>query len=72
VRCVAGVMDYLTTNFVGYCREKARPKFRLGAACETLICGSCKAIVNEFAFAVHAAVNSTEFRYIEQVSFRAV
>lgn len=49
------------------CREKARPKFRLGAACETLICGACKAVVNEFAYAVHAAVNSSEIRYIEQI-----
>eukprot|EP01031_Cornospumella_fuschlensis_P044294 gene44294-54165_t len=48
-------------------REMQKPKFRLGSTCETLICGSCKAVVNEFAFAVHRAVNSSEIRYVEQV-----
>lgn len=48
-------------------KEKQRPKFRLGAACETQICGSCKAIVNEFAFVVDRAVNNSEVRYVEQV-----
>ncbi|RYH31182.1 hypothetical protein EON65_03190 [archaeon] len=48
-------------------REMQKPKFRLGAACETLICGSCKAVVNEFAFAVHRAVNHSDIRYVEQV-----
>lgn len=48
-------------------KERQRPKFRLGAACETLICGSCKAIVYEFAQAVDKAVNSSEVRYVEQV-----
>eukprot|EP01039_Chlorochromonas_danica_P011107 gene11106-12374_t len=48
-------------------KERQRPKFRLGAACETLICGSCKAIVYEFAQAVDKAVTSSEVRYVEQV-----
>jgi hypothetical protein len=48
-------------------REQQRPKFRLGASCETLLCGSCKAVVNEFAGVVHRAVNSSEIHYIEQL-----
>lgn len=49
-------------------RELLRPKFRLGADCETLVCGACKAVVEEFAVAVHAAVHNTSIEYVEEVS----
>lgn len=50
-------------------REQLRPKFRLGADCETLVCGACKAIVEEFGAAVKAAVNNASIQYIEEVTF---
>lgn len=50
-------------------REQLRPKFRLGADCETLICGACKAIVEEFGAAVKNAINNASIQYIEEVSF---
>jgi len=50
-------------------REQLRPKFRLGADCETLVCGACKAIVEEFGVAVKNAVNNASIQYIEEVSF---
>lgn len=49
-------------------RELLRPKFRLGADCETLVCGACKAIVEEFGTAVHAAVRNTSIEYVEEVT----
>ena len=48
-------------------RELLRPKFRLGADCETLICGSCKAVVEEFGTAVKAAVKDKNIGYVEDV-----
>lgn len=49
-------------------REALRPKFRLGADCETLICGSCKAIVDEFGQAVFNAIRDPKIKYIDQLT----
>jgi hypothetical protein len=49
-------------------REMLRPKFRLGADCETLICGACKAIVEEFGTFVFNAVHDPAVRYVEDLS----
>jgi hypothetical protein len=49
-------------------RELLRPKFRLGADCETLLCGACKAIVEEFGVAVHAAAKNPKIKYVEEVA----
>lgn len=48
-------------------REKLRPKFRVGADCETLICGACKAIVEEFGHAVKKASKDPAYPYVEDV-----
>jgi hypothetical protein len=48
-------------------REKLRPKFRLGADCETLLCGSCKALVDEFAVVVYNNINNPKKKYLDQV-----
>jgi hypothetical protein len=48
-------------------RELSKPKYRLGADCETLICGSCKAIVEEFAQIVYKAIRNPEIKYIDQL-----
>lgn len=48
-------------------RELLRPKFRLGADCETLACGSCKAIVEEFGAAAQTAAKDPKVRYVEEV-----
>lgn len=48
-------------------REKLRPKFRVGADCETLICGACKAIVEEFGRAVLKASKDPAYPYVEDV-----
>ncbi len=48
-------------------KELLRPKFRMGADCESLVCGSCKAIVEEFGRAVLSYVNNSEYRYVEDV-----
>lgn len=48
-------------------REKLRPKFRVGADCETLICGACKAIVEEFGRAVVKASKDPAYPYVEDV-----
>lgn len=49
-------------------REALRPKFRLGADCETLICGSCKAIVDEFGQLVFNAIRDPKIKYIDQLT----
>lgn len=41
--------------------------FTLGADCETLICGSCKALVEEFSVAVSQAVSDPSKDYLDQV-----
>jgi hypothetical protein len=48
-------------------REMMRPKFRLGADCETMVCGACKAIVEEFGIAAQAAAKDPKIRYVEDV-----
>lgn len=48
-------------------REMLRPKFRLGADCETMVCGACKAVVEEFGTAVQAAAKDPNVRYVEDV-----
>lgn len=48
-------------------KELLRPKFRMGADCESLVCGSCKSIVEEFGRAVLSHVNNSEYRYVEDV-----
>ncbi len=49
-------------------RELVKPKFRLGADCETLVCGACKAIVEEFGYAVAKAVPDRNIKYIDQIT----
>lgn len=49
-------------------KELLRPKFRLGADCEALVCGSCRTIVEEFGRSVLAVVNSSDHQYIEDVT----
>jgi hypothetical protein len=49
-------------------REMVKPKFRLGADCETLVCGSCKAIVEEFATLVHQNIRNPNIKYIDQLT----
>jgi hypothetical protein len=49
-------------------REVTRPKFRLGADCESLICGSCKALVEEFANNVQKAAPNQDIKYIDQLT----
>lgn len=49
-------------------RELVKPKYRLGADCETLICGACKAVVEEFGYAVAKAVPDPNIKYIDQVT----
>ncbi len=49
-------------------REKVKPKFRLGADCETLLCGSCKAVVEEFAELVYENIKNPKIKYLDQVS----
>ncbi|KAJ1411121.1 hypothetical protein B484DRAFT_455683 [Ochromonadaceae sp. CCMP2298] len=48
-------------------REKLRPKFRLGADCETLICGACKVVVKEFGEAVQRGLKDQDLQYVEEV-----
>jgi hypothetical protein len=48
-------------------REMIRPKYRLGADCETLLCGSCKAIVEEFGNAVYQNLRNPQIKYIDQL-----
>ena len=49
-------------------RELTKPKYRLGSDCETLICGSCKALVEEFSHVVAKAVTDPEIKYIDQLT----
>jgi hypothetical protein len=48
-------------------KEKVRPKFREGADCESLVCESCKSIVEEFGRSLHAVINDNQYRYVEDV-----
>lgn len=48
-------------------RELVRPKFRLGLDCESLICSSCKSIVEEFGDAIHRSITDPKMRYVDQV-----
>ena len=48
-------------------KEALKGKFLLGASCETLICGSCKAMVEEFATAVVEGLRDPQFVYIEDI-----
>ncbi len=49
-------------------KEQLRPKFRLGADCESLVCASCKAVVEEFGRAAHSVLHDGKFRYVEDVT----
>jgi hypothetical protein len=49
-------------------REKIKPKFRLGADCETLLCGSCKAVVEEFSELVYENIKNPKMKYLDQVA----
>jgi len=49
--------------------QKMARIFNMGTDCETLICGTCKAIVEEFAVKVHDAVTDPAMEYIDQVFF---
>ena len=48
-------------------KEALKGKFLLGASCETLICGSCKAMVEEFASAVVEGMRDPQYVYIEDL-----
>ena len=48
--------------------EEKRPKFRLGADCETLVCGACKAVVEEFAHLVYAKIDDPNIKYVDEVT----
>ena len=48
-------------------RELIRPKFRLGLDCESLVCGSCKTIIDEFGDAIHRSITDPKIRYIDQL-----
>ena len=43
------------------------PKYLLGPDCESMICGSCKIIVDEFAKAVQKAINDPKYPYIKDI-----
>jgi len=49
-------------------KEALKPKFLMGASCETLICGSCKALVEQFAHRVVRFANDPEMKYIEDLT----
>lgn len=49
-------------------RESVRPKFRLGADCESLICASCKSIIDEFGQLVFGAIRNAKVKYIDQLT----
>ena len=49
-------------------RESSIPKYTMGADCETLICGSCKVLVYEFAKEVHQNINNKNIKYIDQLT----
>eukprot|EP01038_Epipyxis_sp_PR26KG_P011867 gene11867-15883_t len=49
-------------------KEKLRPKFRLGADCEALVCGSCKALVEEFGKLVYQNIENPSIMYIEDIT----
>lgn len=49
-------------------REMVKPKFRLGAVCEDLICESCSLIVEEFASVIFNAIKDPKIKYIEQLT----
>jgi len=48
-------------------KEALKGKFLLGASCETLICGSCKAMVEEFASAVVQGLRDPQYTYVDDV-----
>ena len=48
-------------------REALRGKFELGVSCESLVCGSCKAMVEEFAGAVVQGITDPKYVYIEDI-----
>jgi len=47
--------------------KKMNRVFTMGADCETLVCGSCKVLVEEFAVAITEAVNDPSKEYLDQV-----
>lgn len=48
-------------------REAVRPKYRLGADCETLVCGACKAVVDEFGQSIYNAIRNPQIKYVDQL-----
>lgn len=53
-------------------KEKAtkallRQTYVLGPTCESLVCGSCKAIVREFGLLVFTHINDSNFKYIDDL-----
>lgn len=48
-------------------REALKGKFELGVSCETLVCGSCKAMVDEFAGAIVQGMTDPRYVYIEDI-----
>lgn len=48
-------------------RQQEKPKYLLGADCETLVCGSCKAIVEEFSSTVKKNYRNPSITSIEAV-----
>lgn len=49
-------------------KELLVPKYLLGSDCETLICGSCKALVGEFAELVITHAKDPTFPYIDDLT----
>jgi hypothetical protein len=49
-------------------REALRPKYRLGADCESLICASCKSIMDEFGQLIFNAIRDPKVRYVDQLT----
>ena len=43
-------------------RDAKIPKVQLGPDCETMVCGACKILVEEFARAVYAGFDNQELQ----------
>lgn len=52
-------------------KQKAKalkvPKYLLGPDCETMICGSCKVVVEEFSKAIHRSIDNPQYATIADV-----
>lgn len=48
-------------------KEALKGKFELGVSCETLVCGACKVMVEEFADAVLQGLTDPRYVYVEDL-----